>query len=144
MEVLVSTALLGVLASVSLWALGQANIQASGARLNTGAQTAAQNQIDLVLADAPFNPQLGSGDGFVPPVLKVQKSAPKNVAIYTEPGDSTPLIVYGQMVTEVKKVVTPLVSGRDLNLYSAWVVITYQFRNRSYKVELDALRASDV
>jgi prepilin-type N-terminal cleavage/methylation domain-containing protein len=48
-EVLVATALLGLLAGSAIWALAQANNYASIARLYTGAETAAQNQIDLIL-----------------------------------------------------------------------------------------------
>src|SRR5476649_167950 len=56
-EVLVATALLGLLAGSAIWALTQANNYASIARLYTGAETAAQNQIDFLLTDGPFNPQ---------------------------------------------------------------------------------------
>ena len=56
-ELLVTTALLGLLAGSAIWALTQANNYASIARLYTGAETAAQNQIDLILTESPFNPQ---------------------------------------------------------------------------------------
>ena len=56
-ELLVATALLGLLAGSAIWALTQANNYASIARLYTGAETAAQNQIDLILTESPFNPQ---------------------------------------------------------------------------------------
>jgi prepilin-type N-terminal cleavage/methylation domain-containing protein len=58
-EVLVATVLLGLLSGSSIWALSQANNYASIARLYTGAQTAAQNQVDYLMADTPFNPQNG-------------------------------------------------------------------------------------
>jgi len=47
------------------------------------------------------------------------------------------------MVTTVtKNAVT--VNGTDLNLYSATVVVTYTYRSKSYRVQLNAMRASDV
>ena len=56
-EVMVAVTLLGLLAGGALWTLAQANNYASIARLYTGAETAAQNQIDYLLSDSPFNPQ---------------------------------------------------------------------------------------
>ena len=53
-EVLVATALLGLLAAGALWALTQANNYASISRLYTGAETAAQNQIDYLLTRYAF------------------------------------------------------------------------------------------
>ena len=141
-EVLVATSLLGLLAGSALWALSQANNYASVTRLYTGAETAAQNQIDLVLTDGPFNPQTGE----VPPELQLGTSAAQTVTIYTEPGGVSGLThdITGQLTTTVAKCVVPLVSGADLNLYSATVVVTYTFRGRPYRVQLNAMRASDV
>ena len=138
-EVLVATALLGLLAGSAIWALSQANNYASIARLYTGAENAAQNQIDLILTDSPFNPQNNPPE--VPVELQVGASAAQTVTVYTDP--SGPLIITGQMVTTVtKNAVT--VNGTDLNLYSATVVVTYTYRSKSYRVQLNAMRASDV
>ncbi|HEY1582175.1 MAG TPA: type II secretion system protein, partial [Chthoniobacterales bacterium] len=73
-EVLVATALLGILAGSSIWALSQANTYASIARLYTGAETVAQNQIDVIMTDGPFNPQYSPPE--VPPSLTLGTSAP--------------------------------------------------------------------
>ena len=47
------------------------------------------------------------------------------------------------MVTTVatNNVVT---QGQNLNLYSATVVVTYTYRSKVYRVQLNAMRASDV
>jgi prepilin-type N-terminal cleavage/methylation domain-containing protein len=45
-EVLVAASVIGVTTCVTLWALAQSNTNASIARLQTGALTAAQNRID--------------------------------------------------------------------------------------------------
>jgi prepilin-type N-terminal cleavage/methylation domain-containing protein len=141
-EVLIATALLGLLAGSAIWTLNQANTYASISRLRTGAEIAAQNQVDLILTDGPFNPQSGE----VPTELQVGTSAPQTVTIYTEPSGVNGLThdVTGQMTTTVAKCVVPLVSGTDLNLYSATVVVTYTFRNKPYRVQLNAVRSSDV
>jgi len=142
-EVLVATALLGLLAGSAIWALTQANNYASIARLYTGAETAAQNQIDIILTESPFNPQTTPPQ--IPPALTLGTSAAQTVTLYSEPngsGGQTHAIT-GQMVTTVisDNVVT---QGQNLNLYSATVVVTYTYRSKVYRVQLNAMRASDV
>ena len=142
-EVIVATTLLGLLASSSIWSLAQANNYASIARLYTGAETAAQNRIDLILTDGPFNPQ--NNPAQIPPSLALGTSAPQTVTLYTEPagaGGETH-IVSGQMVTTVVKN-NLVVQSQNLNLYSATVVVTYTYRSKTYRVQLNAMRASDV
>src|SRR5712671_1425303 len=82
-ELLVATALLGLLAGSSIWALAQANNYASIARLYTGAATAAQNQIDLILTESPFNPQANPPQ--IPAPLTLGTSAAQTVILYNEP-----------------------------------------------------------
>ncbi len=142
-ELLVATALLGLLAGSAIWALTQANNYASIARLYTGAETAAQNQIDLILTESPFNPQTTPPQ--IPPPLTLGTSAAQTVTLYSEPsgaGGQTHTVT-GQMVTTVvsNNVVT---QGQNLNLYSATVVVTYTYRSKVYRVQLNAMRASDV
>jgi type II secretory pathway pseudopilin PulG len=151
-EVLVATSLLGLLAGSAIWTLTQANTYASISRLRTGAENAAQNQIDLLLTDGPFNPQN------VPPEIPVELQVgttcvglgciPPNAipgpTVYSEPPgpDGNTHAVIGTMTTTVTKV--PPINGTDLNLYSATVVVTYTYRNKQYRVQLNAMRASDV
>ena len=142
-ELLVATALLGLLAGSAIWALTQANNYASIARLYTGAETAAQNQIDLILTESPFNPQANPPQ--IPAPLTLGTSAAQTVTLYNEPagaGGQTHTVT-GQMVTTVvsNNVVT---QGQNLNLYSATVVVTYTYRSKTYRVQLNAMRASDV
>lgn len=142
-EVLVATALLGLLAGSAIWALAQANNYASIARLYTGAETAAQNQIDLILTDGPFNPQ--NNPPQIPSSLTLGTSAPQTVTLYSEPAgaDGQTHTVSGQMVTTVASN-NVVVQAQSLNLYSATVVVTYTYRSKAYRVQLNAIRASDV
>lgn len=142
-EVLVAVTVLGILAGSSIWALTQANNYASIARLYTGAETAAQNQVDYLLADSPFNPQsneLGTTNEWT-----TGTSSTENVTIYSEPSgaDGQSHAVIAQRVTTVttSNLVT---KGQNLNLYSATVVVTYTYRSKNYRVQLNAMRASDV
>lgn len=145
-EVMVAVSLLGMLSSSSFWALSQANNYAALTRLNTGAQIAAQNQIDLILSTGPFNPQSGQygaqpADLTKLPVLTPGTSPPEDVLIYIEPDGDT--AVTGQRVTKITDTGLPPVAGRNLYLYSATVVVTYNFRGKTYQVQLNAMRAPD-
>jgi prepilin-type N-terminal cleavage/methylation domain-containing protein len=143
-EVLVATVLLGLVASSSIWALTQANNYAIIARLYTGAQTAVQSRIDYLMTDSPFNPQssqVGTTNEWA------IGDTIQTVTIYSDPPDSQghSNIVSGQMTTSVAKVTdATIAAGTDLNLYTAKVVVTYTFRGRNYRVQLNAMRASDV
>ena len=143
LEVLIATSLLGLLAGSSIWALTQANNYASIARLYTGAETAAQSRIDYLLTDSPFNPQ--SGEFGTTNEWAVGTSGVQTVTIYSEPAGANAQThaINGQMVTTVtsNNVVT---QSQSLNLYSATVVVTYVYRSKTYRVQLNAMRASDV
>lgn len=151
-EVLIAVSLLGLLAGSAIWALTQANSYASISRLHTGAENAAQNQIDLLLTDGPFNPQNSPPE--IPPELQVgttcvgtgctPPSAVPGPTIYSEPSgaNGNTHSVIATMTTTVTKV--PPINGTDLNLYTATVVVTYTYRSKQYRVQLNAMRASDV
>ncbi|MBA3960547.1 MAG: prepilin-type N-terminal cleavage/methylation domain-containing protein [Chthoniobacterales bacterium] len=139
-EVLVAATLLAILAAGSLWALSQANNYASINRLYTGAETAAQNRIDYLLSDSPFNPQDGAfgttGE------WNVGSSITPNVAIYTEPvgTNGQTSSITGTLTTTI----TLNPRNPTLSLYSATVIVTYTYRGKPYSVQLNAMRASDV
>src|ERR1700761_5002536 len=66
-EVMVALGIFGISAAASVAALLRMNNNAALSRLQTGASTVAQNQIDICLSDSPFNPQKGQ----IPPELTV-------------------------------------------------------------------------
>ena len=138
-----ATALLGLVAGGALWALTQANNYASISRLYTGAETAAQNQIDYLMMDSPFNPQ--SSQFGTTSEWAVGTSALQTVTIYSEPAgaDGQSHSITGQMVTTVTSN-SVVYKSQNLNLYSATVVVTYTFRSKTYRVQLNTMRASDV
>ena len=119
------------------------NNYASITRLYTGAETVAQNRIDKILSEAPFNPQNNPPE--VPPVLVPGTTAPEAVNIYDEdPNVAGSKKVTGQLVATITKSTTPGPGAVDLNLYSATVVVTYTYRGKDYRVQLNAMRSSDV
>jgi prepilin-type N-terminal cleavage/methylation domain-containing protein len=141
-EIIVSVSVLGLLSAGSIWGLAQANNYASVARLYTGAETVAQNRIDEILSESPFNPQKTPEE--VPDVLKLGTHAAETVQVYNEPNPvgGTPRIVNGQLVTTVSAVNAP--GFPNLNMYAATVVVTYTFRGKNYRVQFNAMRASDI
>lgn len=132
-----------MLSGGSIWALAQANNYASVARLYTGAENAAQNKIDEILSEGPFNPQKTPAE--VPAVLILGTHAAETVQVYNEPNPEggTPRIITGQLVTTVSQVNAPGLTDVNNVVYAATVVVTYTFRNKNYRVQFNAMRASD-
>lgn len=130
-ELLVAVTLISISMVTTFWALTQGNQNASIARLQTGAAVAAQNRIDLILSDSPFNP----GNGQIPPELVPGRQTETGVAVYTDP-------VSGVTVTGTRT--TDVVDLKNMYIYSATVTVSYQYRNRFYSVTLNTLRTSDI
>ena len=153
-EVLIAVSLLALFASGALWTLTQANRYAALSRLYTGAQLAAQNQVDLIMSKGPFNPQNLADDGSaapqIPSELELGTHPDETVTIYSEPNGQT---VSATRVTTVTSIPPKLVGGRALNIYYATVVVTFVYPpytagvtpplSAQHQVQLNAMRASD-
>lgn len=141
-EVMVALGIFGITAAASVAALLRMNNNAALSRLQTGASTVAQNQIDLCLSDSPFNPQKSQ----VPPALTVGTTntgtaADPTIAVYTDP--KTGMKVMGWMATEVQNTNT-VVGTQPLYIYRVTVTVNYKFKGRDYSVRMSTLRASDI
>ena len=141
-EVMVALGLFGITAAAAMSAMLRMNNNAALARLQTGASTVAQNQIDLVLSDSPFNPQKSQ----VPPELTLGTtntgtSTTPTIPVYTDP--KTGLQVTGWMTTDVVDTSAAL-SGVSLNVYQISVSVFYKFKGRTYSVKMGTLRTSDI
>ncbi len=145
-EVMVAVAIFGITAGVSLLALNQMNNRAFVARCQTGASTVAQNQIDLILSNMPFNPQKGQ----VPPELELGTKSTgtaddPTVPIYTDPVTQE-VVVKGWMTTSVDDLqkIHPT-TGTRLYLYRGTVSVYYRFKGRVYPpVVMSTIRSSDL
>src|SRR5207249_2089442 len=136
-ELMVAAAMIAVAASTCLWALANMNRNANIARLYTGASTVAQNQIDLLLTDSPFNPQKNQS----PPELQVGTATQTGIPIYQDP--ATGVIVSGTMTTQVADV-SQTYNSNTLSMYRAMVTISFRYRGRDYSVAMSSIRASDI
>ena len=136
-EVMVAAAMIGIVASTTFFAMIQMNQNAAVSRLYTGAMTAGQNEIDLLLTDAPFNPQKNQ----IPPEWNTAQPTTSTVTIYQDPAAG--VVVSGTQSTSVVAL-NPTYNGNLLYEYRATVTITYSYRNRNYSVAMSTLRASDI
>jgi prepilin-type N-terminal cleavage/methylation domain-containing protein len=142
-EVMVAIGLFGITAAAAVSAMLKMNNNAALSRLQTGASTVAQNQIDLMLSNSPFNPQKNK----VPPELTIgttntgTATAP-TVPVYTDPKTGV-VSVWGWMTSVVANT-NATVGTTNLNVYRCTVTVNYKFRGRSYSVTMSTLRASDI
>ena len=119
------------------------NNNAALSRLQTGASTVAQNRIDLILSDGPFNPQKNQ----IPPSLalgtqEIGTAANPTIPIYTDPVTNT-VSVWGRMTSTIADT-GAVYSGTTLNLYRATVTVFYSYRGKPYSVTMQTLRTSDI
>lgn len=141
-EVMVALGLFWITSAAAVSALLHMNNNAALSRLQTGASTVAQNQIDLCLSESPFNPQKSQ----VPPSLTVGttstgSSSNPTVPVYTDP--KTGLQVLGWMTTEVANTGTTY-NSMDLNVYRVTVTVNYRYRGKAYSVRMATMRAPDI
>lgn len=135
---MLSVALIGLVGASSLWAFTSVNRYAFVNRLFTAAQGVARSQIELVQIDTPFNPQFSE----IPPDLVVGTRTQAGVSVYSDPDDPD-LEVVGTMTTTVSD---PgwTVGGVSLNARLIRVRVTYVFRGRTYNVNMNTFRVSDI
>lgn len=141
-EVMVAAAMLGIACSATMFALVQMNQNAAIARLQTGATMAVQNQVDQLLIESPFNPQLS---GQTPPSLTVTGSAgtASPVTIYQDTAPTLGPSITGTMTTAVTAL-NPTYNSYQLYEYQATVTVTYSYRNHNHSVSMYILRPSDI
>ena len=142
-EAVVAIALIGITITAFTMTMSSLNQSASVTRNATGASTALQNQIDLILSDGPFNPQKVNSDGTpqIPPELTLGTHVLTNVPIYREP--TSGIVVAGTLTTTVTDM-SAVLNGITLPIYRADVRVTYTYRNKSYSFTRSTLRASDI
>jgi prepilin-type N-terminal cleavage/methylation domain-containing protein len=143
LEVIISCGLLAIIAGSGVAGLLRMNHNASLSRLQTGASTVAQNRIDSILSDGPFNPQKTQ----VPPVLAlgtqtIGTADVPTIPIYTDPKTGV-VTVMGWMTSTVADTALTY-NGTSLNLYRATVTVFYQYHGKTYSVAMQTLRTSDI
>ena len=124
------------------------NAYAVSSRLYSEAQTAAQNQIDLILSKEPFDPV----NNKIPTVLTLGDTTTQNVFVYRDPAKDPGatgngnVVVTGTMkttITDTGATMTFAGVTKNLNTYRATVTVTYTYRGKTYNVAMDTMRTGD-
>jgi type II secretory pathway pseudopilin PulG len=141
-EIVVAAGLLAIVAAASIGTLIRMNNNAALSRLQTSATTVAQERIDHILEDGPFNLRKNQ----IPTVLEegtknVGTVSNPTIPIYTDP-ETNQVIVYGWMTSTVTES-TRAYGPWDIKVRNAEVVVGYQFRGKSYSVRLSTVRSPD-
>src|SRR5437763_10561974 len=132
MEVVMALAVIGTMGAGCYVGFNSLNTFAVSSRLYSEAQTAAQNQIDLILSKEPFDPTKSK----IPTVLTVGTTTTPNVFIYKDPVSGN-TVVTGTMATTVTDPGTTMNfagATTNLNTYRATVTVSYTYRNTNYSV----------
>jgi type II secretory pathway pseudopilin PulG len=148
-EVTMALAVIGTMGAGAYIGFNSLNAYAVSSRLFSEAQTAAQNQIDLILSKEPFDPTKSK----VPAVLGGAVLAAgasttittPNVFIYKDPVNGN-VVVSGTMTTTVTNPGSSMTfagSTTDLNAWRATVTVSYTYRNTNYTVKMDTMRTAD-
>ncbi|HEY3897747.1 MAG TPA: type II secretion system protein [Chthoniobacter sp.] len=141
-EIMVAIGMFGIAAAASIEAMLRMNLRAALCRLQTGASTLCQNQIDLILSDSPFNPQ----NSQTPPELTLgttntgSATAP-SIAVYTDPISNQKVL--GWMTTTVANT-NSTENSNTLYVYQITVTVYYYYKGKEYSVTMSTMRASDV
>lgn len=140
---MVACGLLAVIAGSGAAGLLRMNHHAALSRLQTGASTVAQNRIDLILSDGQFDPQKGQvPDCLIAGTQQVGSATNPTIPIYTDPATGV-VSVWGWMTSTVTNAGVTYNSA-NLHLYRATVVVSYQYRGRTYSVNMQTMRSSDL
>lgn len=142
-EVVIALAVLGTMGAGCYVGFNSLNTYAVSSRLYSEAQTAAQNQIDLILSKEPFN--LASSPQKIPSVLALGITTTPNVFIYKDPVTGN-VVVTGTMTTTVTDTGSTMAfagSTNNLNVRRATVTVSYTFRSKTYNVSMDTMRTAD-
>jgi prepilin-type N-terminal cleavage/methylation domain-containing protein len=141
MEVVMALAVVGTMGAGAYVGFNSLNTYAISSRLYSEAQTAAQNQIDLILSKEPFDPM----NNKIPTVLTLGATTTPNVFIYKDPV-SGKVVVTGTMtstITDLGTTMTFAGSTKNLNTRRATVTVSYTYRGHDYAVSMDTMRTGD-
>jgi len=142
-EIVIALAVLGTMAAGCYIGFNAINEYSVSSRLYSEAQTACQNQIDLILSKEPFD--VTTTPQKIPTVLALGTATTPNVFIYQDPVSGT-VIVTGTMTTTVADVGSTMTfagTTANLNMRKATVNVAYTFHNKSYNVSMDTIRTAD-
>ena len=142
-ELLVALTMLALTVSGAFFALNQINTEAMENRLFSEAQAVAENQVDAILTQGPFDPTQTPPK--VPAVLTSGTTTINGVLVYVDP-ITNQTVVTGSMTTTITDPGMTQTIGStttNLNVRQARVDVSYQYRNTVYHVVMNTTRTGD-
>ena len=140
-EIVIALGVLGTMSGGAYVGFNVINAYAASSRLYSEAQAVAQNQIDLILSQGPFNIARNK----IPSVLALGTTVKPNVFVYRDSVRGNALVT-GTMSTAISEYPATMTYGGEtanLNVRKATVTVTYSWRNRTYNVIMETLRTAD-
>jgi prepilin-type N-terminal cleavage/methylation domain-containing protein len=146
-ELMIALAMIAVTVSSAFFALNRLNTNASASRLYSEALAVAEQQVDAVLTQGPFDPTQTPAK--IPTALTLGTTTQNGVLVYVDP-ITNQTVVTGSMTTTITDpglTGTVPVNGTNvttnLNVRQAKVDVSYNFRGTTYHVILNTLRTAD-
>ena len=138
-DVVVTSAILILIASTAMYALTSINRYASFNRVQAAAESIVQNQIDQILTRGPYVPTNTPPD--IPTILNSGTTVINNLPVFTDP-ESGNLVVMGKLTTVIQDTGAKS-NGITLYVLKAAVTLDFTFRAKPYTIAMDTLRAPD-
>jgi type II secretory pathway pseudopilin PulG len=138
-DVVVTSAILILVASTAMYALTSINRYASFNRVQAAAESIVQNQIDQILIRGPYVPTNTPPD--IPPILTSGTTVINNLPVFTDPESGNPLVI-GTLTTVIQDTGAKC-NGITLYVLKAAVTLDFTFRAKKYTIAMDTLRAPD-
>jgi prepilin-type N-terminal cleavage/methylation domain-containing protein len=129
-EVIIAGALMSLCATFAYATILISNRTAVSNRLFTLAQELARDQIDRIQCATPFNPQMSQ----VPADLAIGTRT-QTLPLYIDPTSKATVVTATRTTT--------IADLGSYNARSGLVTVSYTFRGRTYKVQMNTLRTSD-
>ena len=148
-EVTMALAVIGTMGAGAYVGFNSLNSYAVSSRLYSEAQTAAQNQVDLILSKEPFDPTKSKVPAVLGGIVLAANQSTTvttpNIFVYKDPVNGN-VVVSGTMTTVVTNPGSSMTfanSTTDLNTWRATVTVSYTYRNTNYSVKMDTMRTAD-
>lgn len=141
-ELAIACSILVIASAAAIGSLIRMNYNAALSRLQTGASTVAQERIDHILEDGPFNLRKNQIPDFLAlGTQTIGSDSNPTIPIYTDPVTNE-VVVYGWLNSTVTETVQPY-GPWDVKIRNAEVTVGYRFRGKPYTVRMSTVRSPD-
>jgi type II secretory pathway pseudopilin PulG len=141
-ELAIACSILAIASAAAIGSLIRMNYNAALSRLQTGASTVAQERIDHILEDGPFNLRKNQIPGFLTlGTQTIGSDSNPTIPIYTDPSTNQ-VVVYGWLTSTVTETLQPY-GPWDVTIRNVEITVGYRFRGKPYTVRMCTVRSPD-